>query len=900
MLIQFVCFVRLLHLLAVRCVKVLGCVLALSAGLAWSQPTVPSVAGLDSQGVLWVDPATDRQALSTAAQWCMDESEQLDVQAVHRGACPLHLAKGSDLTQGLRAGALWVRLQLGNGSAEPLQRWMVVGHPRLQEVTLWTEFIGGDGSSHWQAAQSGIGTALNSRAIRTSYPVLPVLLAPHSARVVYLRVASETSLDASMALWRPQAYQQQQERVDMLHMLAMGCLLMSTLFSLGLYAVIRDRIYLFFALGMLGELILEGGYSGLMALHFWPGDQAFPVHMLTLGSGLGTVFLGVFVLQFLGQSARHNWATHVFKIVLSVFILGVALAFFKDYRFGTQIRQFSLLGLLAVGIGLIVLRIKQGERHANYLLVAFVPVIGVELLRAAVAYGIIYSQSSYILAAPWALIAVSPLLLLGLIQRSRDLYAELLKSRTESQSRVEFLAQMSHELRAPLNTVQGYAQLMVRGNSTMPAADAGLAIGRAGARLLGMIDEILDYARGQANRLLLDVVPVHWPTFLHDLEQHGADLAMRHGNEFAMVDASHLQTDGVELPSITGLMVDERRLRQVLDNLLSNAFRYTKMGKVTLTCRAIPLSMQMAQLVFEVADSGPGIALAEQDQIFEPFVRGKTAQASGIRGAGLGLAVARQLASVMGGTLTLDSTVGTGSRFTLTVKCPSTFLAQAPKNTSLLAEIGGYEGPTRRVLVVDDDASAKNIVCLFLQSFGFDVVHADSAIAAMALLTPSVNLVITDQFMDDGDGWMLLKALRQQFPAVPVLLLSASDPQRPEEYPKEMVFDVALLKPLNAQSLLWQIGQLLNLHWITNPNDTTAVAGSVQYTVRSSNTHPNLQQLQNLLLDGDFTGILEWTEALAKNSPTHSQFAADVAQAALKLDFFVLQKMARGASNDSG
>ena len=901
-LVQTAGLVRLMHLLISRCFWVLGCFLVLWSGHVWSQPALASPIGVDSQGILWVDPRTDQQALSTVAQWCMDESEQLDIQAVQQGACPLHPTTGRNLSQGLRAGAIWVRLQLGNAGTQALQRWLVVGHPRLQQVTAWTGVIAADGSLHWQAGQSGISTALNGRAIRASYPVLPVSLAPHEVRVVYLRVASETSLDASMALWRPDAYQQQQGRMDMLHMLAMGCLLMSTLFSLGLYSVIRDRIYLFFALGMFGELLLEGSYSGLMALHFWPGDQAFPVHMLTLGSGLGTVFLGLFVLQFLGQSARHRWVTHLFKGILSVFILGVLVAYFKDYRFGTQIRQFSLLALLAVGVSLIVLRIKQGERRANYLLTAFLPVIAVELLRAGVAYGLIYSQSSYILAAPWALIMVTPLLLLGLIQRSRDLYAELLQSRSESQSRVEFLAQMSHELRAPLNTVQGYAQLMVRGNSTISKADAGHAIARAGARLLGMIDEILDYARGQANRLSLDAAPVHWPTLLHDLAQHGADQAKRHGNQFVLIEAGHLDKAASGKPTISGLVLDERRLRQVLDNLLSNACRYTKKGTVTLTCRATPLRQQMVQLIFEVADTGPGIAMSEQDQIFEPFVRGESAQRSGIRGVGLGLAVARQLVSVMGGTLKLSSTVGVGSCFTLTVKCPRTPWMHAPENASVSAEIVGYDGPIRKILVVDDDASARLIVCLLLQSCSFDVVQADSANAALRLLTPSVELVITDQFMDDGDGWVLLKAVRQQLPGVAVLLLSAAEPQRPVQHPEKMVFDAALLKPLNAQALLWNIGNLLSLQWTKSPVDTTisSATGADQNILSKLDAPPQLEQLQNLLQDGDITGILEWTQTLAQTSPVHSVFATKVEQAALNLDFFALQQLVGGAFNGQG
>ena len=632
----------------------------------------PSPQQTDAQGVWWVNDSVEQQPLQAAVRWCMDATGKLDVQSVSQGACELLPAKGADLSQGFKSGAVWLRLQLGNPGSQPLVRWLVVGHPRLQEVTLWLPSTAQGAATPWQVLRAGTNIPRRQRAVAASYPVLPVTLAANAVQTVYLRVASQTDLDTSVTLWQPQAFDMKQGRTDLLHDLAMGGLLLAALFALMLYSLQRDRVYVFFALSMVGELVLEGCQSGLLADHFWPSDQPFPVGLTAVGFGVSTLFLTLFALQFLGPLTRQRWVAIWVKSALGLLVLGELWALLADFRRGSQMGVVSLQVLLLAALVLLLLRYRQGQRQATYLLLALMPSVLVQMLNFAMAMGWLQVQANYLLASPVSLLTMTPLLLLSLVQRSKNLQLQLMSSQATNQARTGFLAQMSHDLRAPLNAVLGYSQALKRPGSTLSVGEAANAIEHAGRRLLGMIDEVLDYAQGQADRLQLDPAPVHWPTLVQELADYGANLARQCGNQFVLRQPSPARSDDCHPLDKCDVLLDERRLRHVLDNLLSNANRYTPGGTVTLSCQADRLPLQMARLSFEVTDTGLGIAPEEHETIFEPFVRGAAAHKGGVNGTGLGLSIARQLTVLMGGTLTLKSQLGAGSSFTLSLTCPTT------------------------------------------------------------------------------------------------------------------------------------------------------------------------------------------------------------------------------------
>lgn len=850
--------------------------------------------GLDTNGVWWVDSTAEQQSMHSAARWCLDVTETLEVQAIDHGACPWQTAQGKDLSQGLKPGAMWLRLPLGNASPQPLIQWLVVGHPQLQNVSLWTQTTDAAGAVAWQSLHTGTAIAVDHRPVPATYAVLALTLASQTVQTVYVRVTSQTALDATTTLWRPAAYQARQGRLDLLHAVALGGLLLAALFGLLLAGLMRDRTSLYFGLGMLGELVLEGVRSGLLALHVWPSNQPFWVGTVAVGSLVGTVFLCLFLLEFLGAPLRRQWLATLFKASVMVYVLGNFWAMAVDLRQGLWIWIWALQALMLLGLALIASRYREGQKQVWYLALAFAPVIVTELLRFFVAYGWFRLDASFMVAGPWGLIFVTPLLLLALVRRSRDLYTELIRSQAESQARVGFLAQMSHELRAPLTTVQGYAQLLQRQSSRVRVPDAAAAISRAGQRLLDMTEEVLDFARGQADSLRLDLIPVHWPHLMQDLELHAQALSQQHRHPFLMQQS--WQSELAEMsPAMVNLWLDERRLRQVLDNLLSNAFRYCNGSQVRLTCRAQAVSKHSVKLCFEVADDGPGMDLDEQAHIFKPFTRGSAGQNH--QGVGLGLAIASQMTKLMGASLDVLSAPGAGSVFTLALTC-SVDLAPERQRQSSLANVSISLGQQRHILVVDDDAEALKVLTLLLKDNGFVVSQAEGAHAAQALLGPAVDLVLTDQIMAKGNGWELLQMVRQQRRHVPVVLLSAGAPVRPTLFSQTLAFDAVMLKPFNASALLTCLAQLLALQisYVAHPDDKRE--NKADPMTRRVGAIPLLSTLRELIAQGAVTEIIRWSEMIANEQPEAAAFAGEIGQAALTMNFEALHRLVDAATNE--
>jgi signal transduction histidine kinase len=348
------------------------------------------------------------------------------------------------------------------------------------------------------------------------------------------------------------------------------------------------------------------------------------------------------------------------------------------------------------------------------LLLAMTPSALVQALNFSLSMGWLPMRAGYPLAAPLSLLTMTPLLLLSLMQRSRELHTKLMLSQAINQTRTAFLAQISHDLRAPLNAVLGYARALTRPNSKLSTGDAALAIDHAGQRLLALIDEILDFAQGQANKLKLDPAPVHWATLVQDLSHYGTELAAQNGNRFVLKSGA-VHSEGSHRGLVTDVLLDERRLRHVLDNLLSNASHYTAGGTVTLSCQADLLPGQIASLCFVVSDTGIGIAPEEKESVFEPFVRGASALRGGVKGTGLGLAIARQITQLMGGSLSLESQLGSGSRFTLNLSCPNL----APPNP-LTQHSSFAELPLRCTTAPPDLVDLKELV---YQGAVTDILH---------------------------------------------------------------------------------------------------------------------------------------------------------------------------------
>ena len=283
---------------------------------------------------------------------------------------------------------------------------------------------------------------------------------------------------------------------------------------------------------------------------------------------------------------------------------------------------------------------------------------------------------------------------------------------TANRAKSEFLANMSHELRTPLNGILGYAQILKRDHNLADHYKSGIdVIQQSGEHLLTLINDILDLSKIEARKLELQFTAFHLPGFLQNI----ADIIRIRAVE---ADLSFVYEPVMPLP--TGVLGDEKRLRQVLLNLLSNAVKFTEKGGVSLKVGAdMPPNHQRHTLRFQVEDTGIGISKDKLEEIFLPFQQVGT-RSQQIEGTGLGLAITKRLVSLMGSTLNVTSTPGKGTRFWFVLE-----LSEAKVSASEVEQndrkIIGIKGTPKRVLVVDDKWENRSILINILAPLGFDI-----------------------------------------------------------------------------------------------------------------------------------------------------------------------------------
>jgi PAS domain S-box-containing protein len=378
-----------------------------------------------------------------------------------------------------------------------------------------------------------------------------------------------------------------------------------------------------------------------------------------------------------------------------------------------------------------------------------------------------------------------------------------LAAEAANRAKSAFLARMSHELRTPLNAILGYAQLLQMDRGLSPRQQRGMeTIRKSGEHLLQLIADLLDLSRIDTGHLELQPADIDLSNFLSEV----ADVARVKAAERSLVFRCDT---GPGLP--LRVQADEVRLRQVLLNLVGNALRFTDAGEVCLRVHATPAASGMANLLFEVLDTGIGIAAADRERIFRPFEQASDASRRA-GGTGLGLAIAREIVRLMGGEINVDSTPGRGSRFwfELQLPVPAADPAQAARSSSIVQ----LAGAGRRVLVVDDVAVNRSVLVDLLTGCDFDVREAgdgEQALAAAADAAP--DLILMDIAMPVMDGLEATRRLRQM-PAlshVPIIAVSAGASASDRESSLAAGADEFITKPIDVELLLQQVGRLLKL-----------------------------------------------------------------------------------------
>lgn len=725
--------------------------------------------------------------------------------------------------QGYSRSAFWLKLQLTNANVGACSRLLVIGAPRLEDIRVYQSVDG-----HWREAKAGSAHPLAEWPQPAArQPAFPVALAAGQGTTLFIRVTGSFQMLLEPQLWSEPALLRSQQQTYLSDGLTLGIVLLVVPFGLIVGWILRSRLLNVNAGAVLSYILLTCIVNGYLI--YWPAALGWTRELLACVSVISFVLFLAYmrVLLQVGRLPRIiGWS---YWVPLLGCALGRVWWLKVDPVQGAQMIQVSLLSFY--GVLLATLFMAWRRRLTYHWMAWLVP----GLLLSQLLMRIFFPQEQLPWQSPQSkhslsstLPGVALLVCTLIMEVSRSRYREkqalstLEQQRQAEHERLEstvalrtaqlreslaarsaLMARISHDLRSPLVRIIDYSRLLHAGpNHEYPAN-----IERNARQQLELIDEMLEFSRGELEQMQLTLAPGYLYGFLREIEEEAGFLAARQGNTFEAVLAQ-------DLPAL--VEADFKRLRQVLMNLLANAAKFTRNGQVRFEVSASPgATADTVALRFSVIDSGIGIDPQEFEQLLQPFHRGRNAQR--YEGSGLGLSIVTQLLERMGSRLELQAGEQGGSRFSFRLQLHCA--AEHELESGIVdSHAEPFDGQGQHVLLVDDVEQNGEWLYDLLAGYGFDVSFATSGEDALACLAQQpVDLLISDQMMPGMDGWALLRRVREHGHDCPVLLYSAVPPRRPEDYPQDLTFDAVLLKPADSRELLAWVKALTDSDSVRRP-----------------------------------------------------------------------------------
>ena len=546
-----------------------------------------------------------------------------------------------------------------------------------------------------------------------------------------------------------------------------------------------------------------------------------------------------FVLMCIIYFSRTIWLRKKFKvspqacikpsvinpILATIFILGVGWSI-AAWRFTWPEQSITQLPFLLIMVGFITLSPP---------LMSAKPIAGV-LFIAPILVGIIlrlYNEDNYIfLPATVMVIILAAFAAIVTFHYNKSMRSRmamrlekeaLFNKLTAAKQRAEetanaksaFLATMSHEIRTPINGLMGMLEILKETELTSTQANYLNTASRSAESLLQLLNDILDYSKIEVGKLELERVPFDWIAMTGEIAIMNRVLATNKGVAFHL----DIPSEGTSI-----VLGDSIRLRQILNNLLSNAFKFTSEGHIWLKVSILDDSASKVVLRMSVKDTGIGIDEDTQHKLFQHFQQASASTSRRYGGSGLGLAISRQLAQLMGGDITLASSPGQGSEFILTVPfskaSPEALLKFGTNN-----DIATSEHFRAKVMVVEDDPVSQRVAVLMLKSFGITPTVVNSGNAAVeAAAKESFDIIFMDAHLPDSDGFETSGIINRNFASsekkegakapVIVALTGADTPEDRERAQKNGVSEF-IAKPIRKRDMRKCLER-----WVSNPQQT--------------------------------------------------------------------------------
>lgn len=452
----------------------------------------------------------------------------------------------------------------------------------------------------------------------------------------------------------------------------------------------------------------------------------------------------------------------------------------------------------------------NGKKQKIYMLITLISIPITQGLSQRLPYPIFpMSDRQYQIGSSIIGLSTS-LLIASILIKQKIEYTKERDAAIESEKQLEksntlqknFLANMSHEIRSPLGIVLGFNNLISESDDLKEIHQFSDNITHAGNTLLTVINDILDYSKIESGKLEIVEADYSFTDFISDIKKEIALKCSEKGLKFTVNIDDNIPHN---------LHGDNIRINQCLINLLSNAVKYTESGSVTLECLCEETSNDSVKLKFKVSDTGKGIATESIPKLFNAFQRLDEGANRGIEGTGLGLAITKNLLDEMSGTISVDSIVGEGSTFSISITQGIVTSAEI-KNSSEIKTKQNLQNI--KVLVVDDTAMNLVIVRKMLEKNGIQSTCVESGLECLELIKQErYDIILLDHMMPEMNGIEVFERIRQTDnlnTTTPVVMITANAMAGASTEYLEQGFDAYISKPIIPDNLYTVLNELLN------------------------------------------------------------------------------------------
>lgn len=719
----------------------------------------------------------------------VDHPDHLDLSAF----APL---PNQEINFGYQWDVCWFALRMKNRESTQASYIIENQHGIVDHLTLFYP-----GSEGYEIIHFGESVPLADKGLKVFFPTALVTLQPGEEITAYLRVSTSSSFQVALNISHQRQYVERSTFTNIWLGFFYGMAVALAIYNLLLFFGVRKPVYFWYCTHLLAMLVVFASLDGITA-HWWPNGYLVLEYVLDLAALLSLVASVLFLRHFI-QVDKVPWVRKLLMGMATVGFLFFPLLFLMPHQYAEIFLSHVGLANYVVLLSLAGYLFYRKADGARYYLLAMAPYIlssvlyDINNLNDNVNFPEIAIRESELAIFRAAFVLQQVLLSIGLALLIRRMRFDALMMEAKAYAKNEFFARMSHEIRTPMNGVVGITALLKQTQLDTRQQEYLNVLEFSGKRLLSVINDILDYSRADAGKLVLE----DRPFVLREVV----------GQVVAMFEKSD-KTRSVEFlfemdPQLPPVVVgDSNRMEQVLINLVDNAFKFTERGGITIALSQAERSEKSVTILFTVKDTGIGIEEGQQAVLFDPFRQADVSTTRRFGGTGLGLAICRQLVTLMGGKIGVESRKGEGSTFWFTLPFPiaDVVARELSGQSSVPTSLAGCT-----VLIADDNPVNLLVASHCLKDLAIEsdqVMSGKDALERYSQHPEHYSLILLDCEMPGIDGYEVARRIRtlekeRGYSRIPIVAFTAhaSDWQRQNCLDAGM--DDHIAKPVNVEKL---------------------------------------------------------------------------------------------------